>query len=218
VLGYADIFLQLKPGTDVALVNGMIKGLIDEGLIDKEFISLWTKGYESLADSVKAYTPEKVEAINGVPVGNIIKAARAYAISLASNIAYSMGITQHIHWHRQRPGLGQSSPSYRPNRQSGFRGRAIWVSWPSFIPGYMKADNPATAEFFSNAWGMESLPSGKGLAGTEMIDTAADGTIRAMYIVGEDPANSDPRCFYAAETLSKLDFLVVQDIFLMATA
>ena len=91
----ADVFLQLKPGTDVALLNGMAHVIIKEGLIDRDYIAQWTRGFEDLAESVKDYTPEKVAEITGVAAGDIVRAARSYAISPASSILYSMGITQH---------------------------------------------------------------------------------------------------------------------------
>lgn len=225
----ADVFLQIKPGTDVALLNGMANVIIKEGLIDNEFISKWTTGYEKLVEAVKDYTPERVSEITGVPASDIIRAARAYAISPASAIAYSMGITQHttgtdnvqaianlamISGHLGRPGTG-----VMPLRgQNNVQGACDMGALAEFYPGYRKADDPETAKFFSQAWGVGSLPAGRGLTATEMIDAAHEGKIKAMYIIGEDPANSDPRSSHTREALENLDFLVVQDIFMTATA
>lgn len=225
----ADIFLQIKPGTDVALLNGMAHVIIKEGLIDNDFISKWTCGYEDLVQAVKDYTPERVAEITGASAGDIVRAARAYAISPASAIVYSMGITQHttgtdnvsaianlslISGHIGRPGTG-----VMPLRgQNNVQGACDMGALAEFYPGYKSADDPETAKFFSKAWNTNSLPVGRGLTATEMIDAAASGQIKAMYIVGEDPANSDSRSNYTREALENLDFLVVQDIFMTATA
>jgi len=226
---FADMLLQLWPGTDVALVNGMIKVIIDEGLIDKEFISLWTKGFESLVDAVKDYTPEKVEEITGVPASDMVMAARAYARSPASAIVYSMGITQHTTGTDNVQALanlalitgqiGKEGSGVLPLRgHNNVQGACDMGALAEFYPGYRKADDPETAKFFSEAWGVDGLPVGRGLTATEMIDSADAGDLKALYIMGEDPANSDPRCLHAAEALFNLDFLVVQDIFMTATA
>ena len=225
----ADIFLQLKPGTDVALLNGIANVIINEGLVDNEYIAKWTTGYEKLAEAVLDYTPEKVAAITGIPADDIIRAARAYAISPASAIVYSMGITQHttgtdnvqaianlalITGHLGRPGTG-----VMPLRgQNNVQGACDMGALAEFYPGYRKADDPETAKFFEQAWGVASIPAARGLTATEMIDAAYEGKIKAMYIVGEDPANSDPRSIHTREALENLDFLAVQDIFMTATA
>ena len=225
----ADVFLQLKPGTDVALLNGMAHVMIKEGLINHEYIGKWTRGYEEYAKSVEDYTPERVAKITGIPAEEIVRAARAYAISPASAILYSMGITQHstgtdnvqaianlalISGH-----LGKSGCGVMPLRgQNNVQGACDMGALAEFYPGYRKADEPDTIKFFSSAWGVESLPMGRGLTATEMIDAASTGEIKAMYIVGEDPANSDPCSHHTRNALENLEFLVVQDIFMSATA
>jgi formate dehydrogenase major subunit len=225
----ADVFLQLKPGTDVALLNGMAHVIIKEGLIDIDYISRWTRGFEAFRESLKDYTPEKVSEITGVAAGDIVRAARSYALSPASSILYSMGITQHstgtdnvqaisnlalICGHLGKPGTG-----IMPLRgQNNVQGACDMGALAEFYPGYKKADDPKTINYFSSAWGAESLPLGPGLTATEMIDAAALGEVKAMYIVGEDPANSDPCSEHVRQALNRLDFLVVQDIFMTATA
>jgi formate dehydrogenase major subunit len=225
----ADVFLQLKPGTDVALLNGMAHVIIKEGLMDRDYIALRTRGFEALAASVKDYPPEKVEEITGVAARDIVRAARAYAISPASSILYSMGITQHstgtdnvqaisnlalICGHLGKPGTG-----VMPLRgQNNVQGACDMGALSEFYPGYKKADDSETIKYFSSAWGAKSLPLGPGLTATQMIDAAATGEIKAMYIVGEDPANSDPCSQNVHSALDNLDFLVVQDIFMTATA
>ncbi|HOV51666.1 MAG TPA: formate dehydrogenase subunit alpha [Methanothrix sp.] len=224
----ADIFLQLKPGTDVALLCGMAHVIVKEGLVDSEYIGKWTRGYERLVESVLDYTPEKVSEITGIPAGDIVRAARAYAISPASSILYSMGITQHSTGTDNVQAianlalicgqLGRQGTGVMPLRgQNNVQGACDMGALAEFYPGYRRADDPETAKFFSCAWGVD-LPVGRGLTATEMVDAAARGKIRAMYIVGEDPANSDPSSSYTRDALEGLDFLVVQDIFMTATA
>ena len=225
----ADIFLQLEPGTDVALLNGMAHVIIKEGLFDGDYIAKNTRGFEALRESVKDFSPENVSEITGVSPDDIVRAARAYAISPASSILYSMGITQHttgtenvqaisnlalITGHIGRPGTG-----VMPLRgQNNVQGACDMGALAEFYPGYRKADDPETVRYFSSAWDAEGLPLGPGLTATEMIDAAALGEIKAMYIVGEDPANSDPSSRNVHGALENLDFLVVQDIFMTATA
>ncbi len=225
----ADVFLQLEPGTDVALLNGMAQVIINEGLIDREYIGQKTKGFEALALAVKDFTPQRTAEITGIAPEDIVRAARAYATSPASAVLYSMGITQHstgtdnvqaisnlalICGQMGRPGTG-----VMPLRgQNNVQGACDMGALAEFYPGYKRASDPATLEFFRAAWKAEDLPPGPGLTATEMIEAAGSGEIRAMYIMGEDPANSDPCSEHARRSLESLDFLVVQDIFMTATA
>ena len=225
----ANLFLQLKPGTDVALLNAMMKVIIDEDLIDKAFISKSTKGFEDLVKAVENYTPEKAAEITGVPAADIIRAARMYAKSPASAILYSMGITQHTSGTDNVQSvanlalicgqMGKEGAGVLPLRgHNNVQGACDMGALAEFYPGYRKSDDPETAKFFGQAWGIASLPVGRGLTATEMIDAACEGRLKAMYIVGEDPANSDPWSSHVKDCLENLDFLVVQDIFMTATA
>jgi formate dehydrogenase major subunit len=225
----ADIFLQLQPGTDVALLNGMAHVIIKEGLEDREYISKRTRGYEQLVEAVRDWTPERVSEVTGVPSGDIVRAARSYATSPASVILYSMGITQHttgtdnvqavanlalICGHLGRPGTG-----VMPLRgQNNVQGACDMGALAEFYPGYKRADDENTISYFCAGWDVDDLPQGRGLTATEVIDAAGRGEVKAMYIVGEDPANSDPSSEHARKALEKLEFLVVQDIFMTATA
>ena len=225
----ADIFLQLEPGTDVALLNGMAHVIIKEGLINRDYIDRSTRGFEALAEAVKEATAERTAEITGVAAEDIVQAARAYAKSPASSILYSMGITQHstgtdnvqavsnlalICGQLGRPGTG-----VMPLRgQNNVQGACDMGALAEFYPGYKKAADPKTIQYFSAAWSVHDLPLGPGLTATEMIEAAAAGTIKAMYIMGEDPANSDPCSENVRQALESLDFLVVQDIFMTATA
>jgi formate dehydrogenase alpha subunit len=225
----ADLFLQLKPGTDVALLNAMMKVIIDEGLIDKEFISKLTKGFEDLVEAVNDYTPRKAAEITGVPAEDIIKAARMYARSPASTILYSMGITQHTSGTDNVQSvanlslicgqMGREGTGVLPLRgHNNVQGACDMGALAEFYPGYRKSDDQETVKLFSQAWDNPSLPVGRGLTATEMIDAACSGQLKAMYIVGEDPANSEPWSSHTKDCLENLDFLVVQDIFMTATA
>jgi len=225
----ADIFLRIKPGTDVALLNGMANVIVNEGLTDGEFIAKRTRGYSGFAESLRDYTPQRASEITGVPAGDIIRAARAFAISPASSIVYSMGITQHstgtsnvvaisnlalITGHIGRPGAG----IFPLRGQNNVQGACDMGALAEFYPGYRRAEDPETLELFSLAWGVSNLPKGPGLTSTEMIDAALEGGIRALYIVGEDPANSDSHSNRVRDALESLEFLGVQDIFPTATA
>lgn len=225
----ADAFLQIRPGTDVALLNGMARLIIDEGLIDREFIDLWTNGYEEFEASLEDWSVEKAAEITGVAAGEIIRAAREYARSPASAIAYSMGITQHTTGTDNVQAVanlalicgqfGREGTGVLPLRgQNNVQGACDMGALAEFLPGYRKADDPAAIKLFGDLWHAPSLPSGRGLTVTEMIDAAAKGKIRAMYIVGEDPVNSEPWSSHTIDALENLDFLAVQDIFMTATA
>ena len=225
----ADIFLQIKPGTDVALLNGMAHVVVNEGLTNGEFISKRTRGYSDFAESLRDYAPQKASEITGIPAGDIVRAARAYAISPASSIVYSMGITQHstgtsnvvaisnlalITGHIGRPGAG----IFPLRGQNNVQGACDMGALAEFYPGYRRAEDPETLELFSLAWGTAGLPAGPGLTSTEMMDGILEGKVRALYIVGEDPANSDSHSNRIRDALESLEFLAVQDIFPTATA
>jgi len=225
----ADQFLQLAPGTDVALLNGMAQVIIEEGLIDEDYIAERTRGFEELSASLKGLSIERTAQITGVPKEDIVRAARSYASSPASTILYSMGITQHTTGTDNVQAvsnlalicgqIGSPGTGVMPLRgQNNVQGACDMGALAEFYPGYRRADDPGTIEFFTSAWGAAALPAGPGLTATEMIGAAASGDIKAMYIVGEDPANSEPSSLRVKRALESLDFLVVQDIFMTATA
>jgi formate dehydrogenase (coenzyme F420) alpha subunit len=225
----SDIFLQIKPGTDVALLNAMARVVLDEGLCNRKFVEERTIGFDDFEKSLKGCTPEWAAEVCGVSSEEIIEAARTFARSPASSIVYSMGITQHttgtdnvqavanlslICGQIGRPGTG-----VLPLRgQNNVQGACDVGALAEFYPGYRKADDPATAQFFSQAWGGSALPVGRGLTALEMMDAALSGDIKAMYIMGEDPVNSDPDSLHTRNALESLSFLVVQDIFMTDTA
>ncbi len=227
---YADRWLQLKPGTDVALINGLMNVIIAEGLADEEFINNRCEcdRYDELKELVKSYTPEKVEEITGVPAGDIREAARTFASAENAAIIYAMGITQHTtgtdnvvtlaNLAMMTGNIGKPGTGVNPLRgQNNVQGACDVGALPNVLTGYKPVTDAETREKFEKAWGVK-LPEEVGLTATEMMEAAAEGKIKAMYIVGENPMLSDANIRHAEKALKNLDFLVVQDIFLTETA
>ena len=224
----ADAFLQLRPGTDVALLNGMMRVILDEGLANRDFVTRRTVGFEELVGALAGFTVEEAAAITGVPLPSIVEAARVYARAKAAAIVYCMGVTQHV---RGSDGvaacanlaltcgqIGRPGAGLFPLRgQNNVQGACDMGALAEFYPGYGRVDDPKARERFEAAWGA-SLPPDPGLTVVEMMNAAHEGRIRAMYIMGENPVVSDPNAHHARQALERLDFLVVQDIFLTETA
>ena len=224
----ADVYMQHRPGTDVALVNGMMNVIIGEGLADREFIEANTEGYDAMAGVVAKYTPEYVETITGVPAADIRRAARLYAQSEAAVICYAMGLTQHstgtdnvksvcnlamLTGNIGRPGTGVD-----PLRgQNNVQGACDMGGLPNVFTGYQQVANDDARAKFEKAWGV-SLPARPGLTVTEAINKAHRGELKALVVIGENPMMSDPDLHHVEEALEKLEFLVVQEIFLSETA
>ena len=228
LVDYADFWLQQKPGTDVALINGMLNVILSQGWFNKAFVDDRTEGFEALADSVKDYTPEAVEKITGVPSGDLVEAARLYAQSPNSSILYAMGITQHTTGTNNVLALanlamatgqvGKPSSGVNPLRgQSNVQGACDMGGLPNVYTGYQRVDDPAVQQKFEKAWGV-SLPPRPGLTLMEMMKGVAEGKVKALFILGENPFLSDPNMNQVKEELKHLDLLVVQDIFLTETA
>jgi formate dehydrogenase major subunit len=226
--GMADVYMQHKPGTDVALVNGMMHVIIKEGLAAAEFIQNCTEGYEAMAEVLDKYTPEYVSEITGVPAEDIIKAARLYAESEAGSICYAMGLTQHstgtdnvksvcnlamLTGNMGRPGTGVN-----PLRgQNNVQGACDMGGLPVVYTAYQAVTNPDVRAKFEKAWGV-TLPDKNGLTLTDAINKAYHGELKALFVLGENPMMSDPDLHHVEEALENLDFLVVEDIFLTETA
>ncbi len=228
LVDYAHLWLQQKPGTDVALINGMLNVILSRGWLNKTFVDERTEGFEALADSVKSYTPEAVEKITGVPASDIVEAARLYAQSSHSSILYAMGITQHVtgtnnvlalaNLSMATGQIGKPSSGVNPLRgQSNVQGACDMGGLPNVYTGYQRVDDPAVQQKFEKAWGV-SLPSRPGLTLMEMMKGIAEGKVKALFILGENPLLSDPNMNQVKEELKHLDLLVVQDIFLTETA
>jgi len=225
---YADVFLQLRPGTNEALLNGMINVIIQEGLADEEFIRERTEGYAEMARSVEKYTPEYVEKITGVPAEEIRRAARLYAGAESAAILYTMGITQHTKGTASvlaianlamvTGNVGKPHSGVNPLRgQNNVQGSCDMGALPNVFTGYQRVDDPEALAKFEKAWGVK-LNSHPGLTVTEIIDAILEGRIKFLYIMGENPALSDANLHHALAALKKVEFLVVQDIFLTETA
>ncbi|MFB3890573.1 MAG: formate dehydrogenase subunit alpha [Phycisphaerae bacterium] len=228
---FSVLHMRHRGGTDVALLNTMMHVILAEGLENKDFIAGRTEGFEDLKKAVEPYTPQMGEKITGVPAADIVKAARMYATARASSLVYSMGITQHatgtdnvlavanlalLTGQIGRPGTGVN-----PLRgQNNVQGACDMGGLPNVFSGYQKVDDPAIRAKFEKAWGLGSptLPSKPGLTMVEMVSAAGDGRIKALYIMGENPMISDPDVNHVEEALKKIEFLVVQDIFLTETA
>jgi formate dehydrogenase major subunit len=223
-------YLQFKPDTDVALLNAMMHVIIEENLVDAGFIADRTLGYAELAKNVQGYSPELMAPICGVPAETIREVARLYATSPASMILWGMGISQHIHGTDNARCLialalmtgqiGRPGTGLHPLRgQNNVQGASDAGLIPMMYPDYQRVDNPQSRERFSKAWGVpiEQLDEKPGLTVVEVIKGILAGNVKGMYIMGENPAMSDPDADHAREALAKLDMLVVQDIFLTET-
>jgi len=228
LVDFAHLWLQHKPGTDVALINGMIHVIVSQGWHNKVFIEERTEEFESLVESVKGFTPEAVEKITGVPADKILEAARLYAQSTNSSILYAMGITQHVAGTNNVLALanlamaaGQIGKPYsgvNPLRgQNNVQGACDMGGLPNVYTGYQRVDDEAVRQKFEKAWGV-SLPPRPGLTLMEMMKGIGDGKIKALFILGENPLLSDPNASKVKEELKHLDLLAVQDIFLTETA
>lgn len=224
---YADVFLQLKPGTNIALLNGIMHVIIEKGLQDKAYIEERTENYEELVRLVKEYTPERVAEICGVNADDIVKAAMIYGEAEKAGIYYTMGITQHTtgtHGVMSVSNLallcgnvGKESAGVNPLRgQNNVQGACDMGALPSDLPGYQKVFKEEVAEKFEKAWDAK-LSRKVGLTVSEMLHGAEDGSIKFMYIMGENPMVSDPDINHVRKALNSLDFLVVQDIFFTET-
>lgn len=225
---FADTVLNLQPGTDIALINGIAHVIIKEGLENKTFIQEKTEGFEEWKKLLEEYTPEYVEKITGVSQENIIKAARLYGGSRKAGLFYTMGITQHTcgtdnvaavaNLVTLTGNIGRESTGVNPLRgQNNVQGASDAACLPSVYPGYQKADDPDIRAKFEKAWGVPLAPK-SGLTATQMIPAALEGKIKALYIMGENPVITDPNTHHTVDALNKLAFLVVQDIFLTETA
>jgi formate dehydrogenase alpha subunit len=225
---FADYFLRQNLGTDVAWINGMIHVIIKEELYDKDFVERRTEGFEELKAVVEKFTPEMVAATTGIPAEDIEGAARLYANAKAGSILYCMGITQHTTGTDNVKSLanlamlcghmGKEGGGVNPLRgQNNVQGACDMGGLPDVYTAYQKVADPAALDKMSNAWGV-ALPDKPGLKATEMIPKAYDGELKALYVIGENPLVSDPDLNHTEKSFQKLDFLVVQDIFLTETA
>jgi len=225
---YATHKVQFKPGTDVALLNGMLHTIIEEGLYDEQYVQAHTENFEALREKIKNFPPEKMAEVCGIDAAKIREIARTYATARTAIIFWGMGISQHVHGtdntrclislalitgHVGRPGTG-----LHPLRgQNNVQGASDAGLIPMVYPDYMAVDSEDIRQRFEDFWGAKLDPK-RGLTVVEIVDAIHAGTIKGMYIMGENPAMSDPDQKHAREALAMLEHLVVQDIFMTETA
>ena len=226
---YAAKWLRQNLGTDVVWINGLMHVIIKEGLHDKPFIENRTEGFDALQKIVEKFTPDYVEKITGIPTRELIDAARLYAKAERASILYCMGITQHTTGTDNVKSLanlamlcghmGVAGGGVNPLRgQNNVQGACDMGGLPDVYSGYQKVVDPQARQRMAEAWNVAELPDQAGMKATQMIPAAHDGTLKALYVIGENPLVSDPDVNHAEKSLKHLDFLVVQDIFLTETA
>ena len=225
---FARLWLRQTPGTDIALVNGMMNLIIQEKLYDEAYVTERTEGFEALKEKVADYTPEYVEKITGVPGDQMQAAARMYAKAKAGSIIYCMGITQHsvgtdnvktlANLAMLCGNIGIEGGGVNPLRgQNNVQGACDMGGLPNVFSGYQAVTDPANREKMEKAWGVKNLPDWVGMTMTDMLPAISKGGIKALYIMGENPALTDPDSDHAIKAMQALDLLIVQDIFLTET-
>jgi formate dehydrogenase major subunit len=224
---HATHYLQFKPDTDVALLNAMMHTIVEEGLVATEFIASRTSGYEEIRKNVANYSPEAMAPVCGIPAPLIREVARLYATSRGSMILWGMGISQHVHGTDNARCLialalmtgqvGRPGTGLHPLRgQNNVQGASDVGLIPMMLPDYNRVDNDDARKRVEDIWGVMLDPK-PGLTVVEIMDAVHAGKIRGMYIMGENPAMSDPDVSHARQALAALEMLVVQDIFLTET-
>ena len=225
---HATRVLQFKPATDVALLNAMLHTIIEEKLYDVQYVQANTEGFEALKENIKKFPPEKMAEVCGVAAETIREVARVYATSHRSIIFWGMGISQHVHGTDNARCLialalitgqvGRPGTGLHPLRgQNNVQGASDAGLIPMVYPDYQSVEDVHTRQLYEELWGKALNPE-RGLTVVEIINAILDGEIKAMYILGENPAMSDPDQAHARAALAKLEHLVVQDIFLTETA
>ena len=231
---HTDLWLRHYPGTDVAVLNGMARAILDSGLADESFIAERTEGFEAWRAELDDYAPEYVEMVSGVPAELLVRAARTYAAPNPSDegpgnscLIWGMGVTQHTNGTANATALlnlalltgqvGRIGNGVSPLRgQNNVQGAGDAGCIPDALPGYQRYV-PEVLQKFTAEWGAEP-PAEEGMRATDMVEEILRGGIRCMYVVGENPLLTEPNLAHAREAFERLDFLVVQDIFLHETA
>jgi formate dehydrogenase alpha subunit len=225
---WADLHLQLYPGTDIALLNGLMYVIVSEGLHRRDFIAQRTEGFDDMWQVVRNYPPERAASITGVPREQIIQAARMMGKADRVCTMYTLGITEHIvgthnvfsiaNLAMTLGSVGKPGAGVNPLRgQNNVQGSCDMGALPNVFPGYQSVSDGAIRAKFEKAWGA-SIPPKAGLTVSDMLIQARQGNFKAMYIVGEDPMMTDPNREHVRQALESLDFLVCQDIFMNATS
>ena len=228
---HAHRVLQFRPDTDVALLNALMHVIVEEGLVDADFIAHRTEGYEALRDNVRAFSPEAMAPVCGIDAATIREVARLYATSRASMILWGMGVSQHVHGTDNARCLialalmtgqiGRPGTGLHPLRgQNNVQGASDAGLIPMMYPDYHRVSEPWACELVARAWGVapDRLDPDPGLTVVEVMKAALAGRLKGLYIMGENPAMSDPDADHARQAMAGLEMLVVQDIFLTETA
>ena len=224
----AQVWLRQRPGTDAALLNAMCHVIIRDDLHDQQFIAERTENFEQLRQAVADCTPQWGEKITGIPAADIEEAARIFARAERAGIYYCMGITQHTSGTDNvralanlallTGNLGKPGAGLNPLRgQNNVQGACDTGCVPSLLPGYRSVTDPEARRHFEEIWGLP-VPAAPGMTATETMPAILEGRVSGMWIFGENPVISDPNSGHVEKALKKLDFLVVQDIFMTATA
>ena len=225
---FADLHLQPRTGTDVPLYNSLLHCLIKEDAVDWDFISARVEGFDEVRAVAERHPPEYAEAITGVPAATIEAAARLIADAEKTGFYWGLGLTEHTHGTETCLALinlalatgnvGRRGTGLNPLRgQNNVQGASDVGALPDYFSGYRPVDDPETRGLFEDAWGV-TLPPAAGLTSTEMTLAVETGDLRALYIMGENPLMSDPNLAHTRDLFDRLDFLVVQDIFMSETA
>jgi predicted molibdopterin-dependent oxidoreductase YjgC len=216
--------LQLRPGSDVWLLNALMHVILTEGLEDDDYIRDYTEGFEAVRETVLRYPPEEAEKVTGVPAGDIRATAREYATERHAGIFYTLGITEHACavdniWSLANLVLMTGHLGYESTGLNALRGQNNVQGLndaganPAYLPGYQPVDDPEARDKFGEAWGAE-VPELAGYRLDQMMSGLHDGRMRALYLVGENPAQTEPNARHVDEGLDKLEFVVAQDLFL----
>lgn len=225
----ADLYLPLKNGSNMALVNAFANVLINEGLYNKDYVEKYSEGFDEYKKAVEKYTPEYAAKITGLDPQLVRAAMRMYAAAPSATILWGMGVTQ---WGQSvdvvrglssiatiTGNLGRPNVGVGPVRgQNNVQGACDMGALPGDLPGYQKVTDPISRAKFEKAWGVEQLPAEKGTSLTELPHKIHEGKIKAFYIFGEDPLQTEPDLGVLREEFAKLDLIIVQDIFMTKTA
>ena len=225
---HAAHYLQFKPDTDVAMLNAMMHTIIEEGLVDETFVADRTSGFDQIKENVAAFSPEAMAPICGIPAEDLRTVARLFAKAKGAMILWGMGISQHVHGTDNARCLialtmltgqvGRPGTGLHPLRgQNNVQGASDAGLIPMMFPDYRRVDNASAHDKFEALW-RTTLDPKPGLTVVEIMDAVHAGQIRGMYIMGENPAMSDPDVNHARQALAELEMLVVQDLFLTETA
>ncbi len=226
---FASHMLQFRPGTDVAMLNAIMHVIVEERLYDEQYIAAFTENWDAMKDHLAGFSPEKMAPLCGVAPEVLRDVARTFAGAKSAMIFWGMGISQHIHGTDNSRCLislalmtgqvGRPGTGLHPLRgQNNVQGASDAGMIPMFLPDYQSVTDDGVRSAFTEVWGSGDFSAKKGLTVVEIMDAVHDGDIKGMYILGENPAMSDPDVEHARDALAKLDTLVVQDIFLTETA